>query len=266
MSTAAAIAGPVEPVRAVDLTVRFGAVTALDCICHDFCLGHDFIPGTTTAVMGPNGAGKTTLLECLAGLLRPSSGRVAGAPGRVAYVRQQAPAGWMPLTAREVLAMGRYRARGLTGRLRAADRAVMRAAADRLDVAGLLNRPYGDLSGGQRQRVVIAQALALEPNLLLLDEPISGLDLPSQERILAVLDESAASGLAVVITTHHLDEARHCHEVLLLANRLVAAGPPEKVLTPDLLRETFGPRTLGDHRRHDHEHSLLVLDDHGHSH
>ena len=266
MSTAAAIAGPVELVRAVDLTVRFGAVTALDCICHDFCLGHDFIPGTTTAVMGPNGAGKTTLLECLAGLLRPSSGRVAGAPGRVAYVRQQAPAGWMPLTAREVLAMGRYRARGLTGRLRAADRAVMRAAADRLDVAGLLNRPYGDLSGGQRQRVVIAQALALEPNLLLLDEPISGLDLPSQERILAVLDESAASGLAVVITTHHLDEARHCHEVLLLANRLVAAGPPEKVLTPDLLRETFGPRTLGDHRRHDHEHSLLVLDDHGHSH
>ena len=266
MSTAAAIAGPVEPVRAVDLTVRFGAVTALDCICHDFCLGHDFIPGTTTAVMGPNGAGKTTLLECLAGLLRPSSGRVAGAPGRVAYVRQQAPAGWMPLTAREVLAMGRYRARGLTGRLRAADRAVMRAAADRLDVTGLLNRPYGDLSGGQRQRVVIAQALALEPNLLLLDEPISGLDLPSQERILAVLDESAASGLAVVITTHHLDEARHCHEVLLLANRLVAAGPPEKVLTPDLLRETFGPRTLGDHRRHDHDHSLLVLDDHGHSH
>ena len=266
MSTAAAIAGPVEPVRAVDLTVRFGAVTALDCICHDFCLGHDFIPGTTTAVMGPNGAGKTTLLECLAGLLRPSSGRVAGAPGRVAYVRQQAPAGWMPLTAREVLAMGRYRARGLTGRLRAADRAVMRAAADRLDVAGLLNRPYGDLSGGQRQRVVIAQALALEPNLLLLDEPISGLDLPSQERILTVLDESAASGLAVVITTHHLDEARHCHEVLLLANRLVAAGPPEKVLTPDLLRETFGPRTLGDHRRHDHDHSLLVLDDHGHSH
>lgn len=257
MSTPATL---VEPVRAVDLTVRFGAVTALDGV------SHDFKPGTTTAVMGPNGAGKTTLLECLAGLLRPSSGRVAGAPDRVAYARQQAPAGWMPLTAREVLAMGRYRARGLTGWLRAADRAVMATAADRLDVAGLLSRPYGDLSGGQRQRVVIAQALALEPDLLLLDEPISGLDLPSQERILAVLDESAASGLAVVVTTHHLDEARHCHEVLLLANRLVAAGPPEEVLTPDRLRETFGPRTLGDHRRHDHDHSLLVLDDHGHPH
>lgn len=260
MSTPAAIAASVEPVRVVDLTVRFGAVTALDRV------DHDFEPGVTAAVMGPNGAGKTTLLECLAGLLRPSSGRVAGAPDRVAYVRQQVPAGWMPLTAREVLAMGRYRARGLVGRLRAADRAVMAAAADRLDVADLLSRPYGDLSGGQRQRVVIAQALALEPELLLLDEPISGLDLPSQERILAVLDESAASGLAVVVTTHHLDEARHCHEVLLLANRLVAAGPPDEVLTPDRLRETFGPRTLGDHRRHDHDHSLLVLDDHGHSH
>ena len=260
MSTSVAPASPVEPVRAVDLTVRFGSITALDGV------RHAFEPGTTTAVMGPNGAGKTTLLECLAGLLRPSSGRVTGAPDRVGYVRQRPPLGWMPLTAREVLAMGRYWARGLIGRLTAADRAVMRAAADRLDVADLLSRPYGDLSDGQRQRVVIAQALALEPGLLLLDEPISGLDLPSQERILAVLDESAASGLAVVATTHHLDEARHCHEVLLLAHRLVAAGPPEEVLTPDRLRETFGPRTLGDHDRHDHDHSLLVLDDHGHSH
>ena len=259
MSTAAAIAVSVEPVRAVDLTVRFGAVTALDRV------DHDFVPGTTAAVMGPNGAGKTTLLECLAGLLRPNSGRVAGAPDRVAYVRQQTPAGWMPLTAREVLAMGRYRARGLTGRLRAADRAVMAAAADRLDVADLLGRPYGDLSGGQRQRVVIAQALALEPDLLLLDEPIRGLDLPSQERILAVLDESAAAGLAVVITTHHLDEACQCDDVLLLANRLVASGPPEEVLTPDWLRETFGPRTLGDHCCPDHDDSMLVFDDHGHS-
>ena len=156
MSTAAAVAVSVEPVRTVDLTVRFGAVTALDRVAHDF------VPGTTAAVMGPNGAGKTTLLECLAGMLRPSLGRVEGAPDRVAYVRQQAPSGWMPLTAREVLAMGRYRAKGLTGWLRAADRAIMADAADRLDVAHLLSRPYGDLSGGQRQRVVIAQALALE--------------------------------------------------------------------------------------------------------
>ena len=247
-----------EPVRVVDLTVRFGAVTALERI------DHTFLPGTTTAIMGVNGAGKTTLLECLAGLLRPSSGRVEGIPASIAYVQQQSPRAWMPLTAGEVLAMGRYRQRGLIGRFGAKDRAVMRDAADHLDVTELLNRPYGDLSSGQRQRVVIAQALTIEPDLVLLDEPISGLDIPSQECILTVLDESAAMGLVVVVTTHHLDEARHCQTVLLLANRLVATGPPADILTPDRLRETFGPRMLGDHRRHDHDHSLLVLDDHGH--
>jgi ABC-type Mn2+/Zn2+ transport system ATPase subunit len=100
----------------------------------------------------------------------------------------------------------------------------------------------------------------------LLDEPLTGLDLPSQERILAVIAAATADGAIVVVSTHHLDEARHCDQVALLAGRVVAAGRPDAVLVAERLRETYGPRTLGDHHGHDHSHSLLVLDDHGHDH
>lgn len=247
-------------VRLVDLSVRFGSATALDSV------SHHFEPGTATAVMGINGSGKTTLLECLAGLLDPTAGRIEGRVARVGYVRQELPRAWMPLIAREVVAMGRYRDRGLLRWFRAGDRSAVLDAASRLGVAELLDQQYGELSSGQRRRVMIAQALATDPELLLLDEPISGLDIPSQERILAVLAASTARGMTVVITTHHLDEARHCDVVLLLSNRLVAAGCPETVLTPERLRVAFGARVLGDHADHDHDHELHVVDDHGHQH
>lgn len=247
------------PVAVDNLTVRFDTVTALDRITHVFQ------PGTATAVMGVNGSGKTTLLESLAGILRISSGRISGVPDRVAYVCQHPPVSWIPLTVGEVLAMGRYRERGLIGRFRAADRTAVLKAADHLDVAQLRNRNFDSLSGGQQQRVRIAQALAAEPSLILLDEPITGLDIPSQNRILAVIDEYAERGAVVIVTTHHLDEARHCHVVMLLANSLVAVGSPEEVLTAERLRGAFGPRVLGDHAHHDHDHDLHVLDDHGHA-
>ena len=246
------------PIAVENLTVRFDTVTALDRITHVFQ------PGTATAVMGVNGSGKTTLLESLAGMLRITSGRISGVPDRVAYICQHPPATWMPLTAGEVIAMGRYRERGLTGRFRAADRAAVLEAANHLEVAQLENRDFGSLSGGQQQRVRIAQALAAEPALILLDEPITGLDIPSQDRILAVIDEYAERGAVVIVTTHHLDEARHCHTVMLLANRLAAVGSPEDVLTVERLKEAFGPRVLGDHAHHDHDHDLHMLDDHGH--
>ncbi|MCY4423746.1 MAG: hypothetical protein OXC06_11825, partial [Acidimicrobiaceae bacterium] len=93
-----------------------------------------------------------------------------------------------------------------------------------------------------------------------------GLDIPSQERILDVIDEYTSRGAVVIITTHHLDEARHCDSVMLLANRLVASGPPDELLTEDRLREAFGDRLLGDHADHDHGQDMIVLDDHGHGH
>ncbi len=245
-------------VEVEDLTVRFDDITALDRVTHTF------EPGTATAVIGVNGSGKTTMLECLAGLQEPTSGRVRGVSENLAYVCQHPPACWMPITAGEVLAMGRYRKRGLLGRLRADDRAAMRQAGDQLDVNQLSNQSFGDLSGGQQQRVRIAQALAGQPDVIMLDEPVTGLDIPSQERILDVIDEYTARGAIVIITTHHLDEARHCDSVMLMANRLVASGTADEMLTEDRLREAFGDRVLGDHTGHDHGQEMIVLDDHGH--
>ncbi len=250
----------VSAVEITDLTVEFDQVTALDNV------SHTFEPGTATAVMGVNGSGKTTMLECLAGLQKPTSGTIRGMAENLAYVCQHLAAGWMPITAGEVLAMGRYRERGLVGRLRGSDRAAMHKAGEQLDVNQFARRSFGDLSGGQQQRVRIAQVLACEPDVIMLDEPVTGLDIPSQERILGVIEDYASRGAVVIITTHHLDEARHCDSVVLLANRLVAAGAPDEMLTEERLRETFGDRLLGDHADHDHDHDILLLDDHGHGH
>ena len=252
------VGGVVSAAEVTDLTVRFDEVTALEGVTHTF------EPGTATAVMGVNGSGKTTMLECLAGLQKPTSGSIQGMSGNLAYVCQHLPACWMPITAGEVLAMGRYGKRGLLGRLRGEDRAAMREAGARLDVNQFAKRSFGDLSGGQQQRVRIAQVLAGEPDVLMLDEPVTGLDIPSQERILEVIDVYSSRGAIVIITTHHLDEARHCDSVMLMANRLVASGTPDEMLTEDRLREAFGDRLLGDHAGHDHEQDFIVLDDHGH--
>jgi ABC-type cobalamin/Fe3+-siderophores transport system ATPase subunit len=156
--------------------------------------------------------------------------------------------------------MGRYQRRGLLGRLRRDDRECIDWAADQLEVAGLRRRSFGDLSGGQQQRVLVAQALASRPDLLLLDEPITGLDLPSQLRILEVIARHAANGGTVVFSTHHLVEARRADRVMLLAGCVLADGPPDEVLVPTLLAEAFGGRLIRD------DGTSIVVDDHGHDH
>ncbi len=250
------------PIELSDATVAFGSRVAVDCA--DFRLD----AGDSVAVVGPNGSGKTTMLRLVAGLIEPTSGTVTRpVDTSFGYVSQHAnhPA-WLPLTVDDVIRMGRYGDRGMLGRFTAADRAVMTDAASRLGVDDLMDRAYGTLSGGQRQRVRIAQALAMAPEVLILDEPITGLDLPSQQVILDLIEDQAGRGTAVMITTHHLDEARHCRRVVLIAGRIVAQGPPEEVLQPDNLRATFGDRLLGDHTHHDHAQEMIVVDDHGHHH
>lgn len=239
-----------------DATVRFDSSIALDHITTRM------EPGRSVAVIGPNGSGKTTLLRLVAGLLAPTSGTVSvPVDALVGYVSQHAnqPA-WLPLTGADVVRMGRYRDRGLLGRLTGTDKQTVVDAARRLDVEALLDRPYGELSGGQRQRIRLAQALAQRPNVLALDEPITGLDLPSQLRILDVIGEHAAAGGAVVFSTHHLAEARRADRVMLMAGCVLADGAPEDVLVPDLLAEAFGGRLIRD------DGSTIVVDDHGHDH
>ncbi len=245
------------PVRLMDVSVLHGSNRALDGV------DLELIPGTSIALVGANGSGKTTLLDVIAGLRAPTTGSVAAPP--VAYVRQHHDhRSWMPITVGEVLAMGRFDRGRLFGRRSAADRDAIADAANRLDVADLDRRQFGELSGGQRQRVLVARAVAQQSALLLLDEPITGLDIPSQEIILGVVDQLTAAGGIAVLSTHHLDEARHCDRVVLLAGRVLADGEPDAVLTVENLRAAFGDRVLGDHRDHDHGGELLMLDDHGH--
>ena len=245
-------------IRLRDVTVVRGGRRALDSI------RVDFEAGSSTALVGPNGAGKTTLLEVLAGLRQPSTGSLTGAQPSVAFVTQTHSRSWLPLSVGEVLRMARFRPTLLPRRLGPDDHAAVDDAAGRLGVRDLIDAPLDRLSFGQRQRVLVAQALARQADVLLLDEPITGLDLVSQERILGVMEAERDAGRIVVLSTHHLDEARHCDRVLVLDGRLVAAGSPEEVLVPDVLREAYGEKVLSDHAHHDHGHALLLVDEHGH--
>ncbi len=223
---------------------------------------------TSVALVGANGSGKTTLLNVIAGLAQPTSGDITiECTSKPAFVLQhQDSKRWLPVTAGEVLRMGLYGKLGLLSRLKAEDREAIAKAAEELEVADLLGQQFSDLSGGQRQRVLVAQALVQQPDVLLMDEPITGLDLPSQQKILDLIDGAAEAKRTIIISTHHLDEARHCDQVMLLSTELVAYGPPDDVLSSDNLRRAFGDRVLGDHADHDHASDFLVLDDHGHQH
>jgi zinc/manganese transport system ATP-binding protein len=252
----AVVDSPRLVVTAVDVCVHYGTTVALA----PSTLAIE--SGTSTALVGPNGSGKSTLLGLLAGLVRPTAGTLAVAEdARIAFVaQQQHQHRWMPLSVEDVLRMGRYAERGLLGRLGQRDHAAVDAAARRLDVDDLRRRPFGELSGGQRQRVLVAQALAAAPDLLLLDEPITGLDLASQERILEIIAAETEAGTAVVISTHHLGEARRTDRVLLLAGCVLAVGSPHDVLQPRLLAEAFGDRLVTSGA------ATLVVDEHGHAH
>ncbi|TYB66683.1 metal ABC transporter ATP-binding protein [Nonomuraea sp. PA05] len=186
-----------------------------------------------TAVVGPNGSGKSTLLGVLAGIIRPVHGTVEpGGARRPGYVVQRdAVSDALPITVRETVAMGRWASRGPWRRLTAHDRAVVDACMAALDVSSLAGRRLSTLSGGQRQRVLLAQGLAQEPDLLLLDEPTTGLDAAAREHIAGVIERESARGVTIVHVTHDPAEAARADHCLLLdEGRLVAQGPPAAVL------------------------------------
>lgn len=227
----------------------------------------DLGAGSVAAVVGPNGSGKSTLLHVIAGLLPGVEGdlrvlgrRPADVRRRVAYVLQATAVGqYLPVSVREVVGMGRYpltrRLARLGAAARRADRAAVDEAIDRLELGDLTRRYLGELSGGQRQRVLVAQGLAQAGEVLLLDEPVSGLDVASAERISAIVAEERAAGHTVVVATHDLAEAAAADRAVLLAGRLVAAGDPTDVLCRRHLAAAYGDRLLrlGD--------DALVVDD-----
>jgi len=219
--------------------------------------------GAVTALIGPNGAGKSTLLHALAGLLAPRRGRLdipaAGRRGGVAYVLQATGVNeQLPLTVREAITMGRYSTLGLLGRLRAEDRTAIDDALAAVGLTDLANRSLHELSGGQRQRAFVAQGLAQHAEVLLLDEPLTGVDVGSRQHILDAIDAERTAGHAVVVSTHDLGDASAADHVLLLAGRVVASGPPADVLTDDHLADAYGGHLLRLGGR------TLILDDHPH--
>ena len=241
-------AHPIPPICLRGTCMHFGSRVALAPTDLSFELSQ------SVAVIGANGSGKSTLLKLIAGLLTATDGDVA-VNGSVAFVGQhQHHHQWMPLSVEEVLRMGRYRS--WVGRVRQVDRTAIDEAAELLEVGDLLKRSFGALSGGQRQRVLVAKAVATQADVLLLDEPITGLDLPSQQVILDVIEGHAARGGVALFTTHHLGEARRADRVLLLAGCVLADGSPDDVLVPELLAEAFGGRMVaGD---------AVVVDEHHH--
>jgi ABC-type Mn2+/Zn2+ transport system ATPase subunit len=222
--------------------------------------------GSLLAVIGPNGAGKSTLLKLIAGLIRPTSGTLSvlgGPPGSaaksVAYLPQAEAVDWeFPVTVGEVVMMGRYARLGFGHQPGPTDRERVTAALETVGMADAVERQIGALSGGQRRRVFLARAIAAEPELYLLDEPVTGVDARTQEELMDVLEAEARAGKTVIATTHDLIcAAQRFHEAAFLNGRLVAQGPAELVLDQKLLSETYGGHVLvlpGDGGR-------LVLDD-----
>jgi ABC-type Mn2+/Zn2+ transport system ATPase subunit len=200
------------------------------------------VSGDFTGIVGPSGSGKTTLLRLVLGAIEPSGGTLTRRPGlRIGYVPQIETVNWsFPVTVAEVVLMAR-RQRRLAPWADAAEREAGLAVLDRLGIAELADRHIRALSGGQQQRVFLARALLGDPELLVLDEPTSGVDVRTRHEILHLLGDLHQEGLAVLLSTHDLNGiAAHCPTVVCLNGVVTGMGTPREVLTPDVLEATYG--------------------------
>ena len=213
----------------------------------------DIRAGEVLCLLGPNGGGKTTLMKTLLGLLPPLAGAVrldgedaAAWPRRrlarvVGYV-PQAHAAFFPFAVSDIVLMGRSAHIGLFAAPSRHDRAAAARALETLGIGHLHDRIYTEISGGERQLVLIARALAQEPRILVMDEPTASLDFGNQLRVLGRVAALAASGIAVVLSTHDPDHVFLCGDrvALLQDGRMEAIGAPEAVITPAALKRLYG--------------------------
>jgi ABC-type Mn2+/Zn2+ transport system ATPase subunit len=196
--------------------------------------------GEALGIVGPNGSGKSTLLKTIAGLLQPSSGElcVLGmnprklAPGSIAYVPQIEAVDWtFPATVWDVVAMGRFPRMRFWQIFSREDRTRVEEALRAVNMLDLRDRHIAKLSGGQQQRVFLARAIAQEPELLLLDEPTTGVDADTEEALRKIVRNLVASGLPVLMTTHDLDRVDEWFDrLLVLDRRVLALGTPREVV------------------------------------
>jgi manganese/iron transport system ATP-binding protein/manganese/zinc/iron transport system ATP- binding protein len=219
-------------------------------------------PGEIAAILGPNGGGKTTLFRALLGELPFRTGTVELA-GRPAYVPQTDGARLdFPVSAHDVALMGAYGRTPWFRRVSRGDRARADEALARVGLADRAGARFGTLSGGQRQRVLIARALVQDSPVLLLDEPLSGVDRPSAVQIERVFAELRAEGRALLVATHDVAQARAWPRVLCLNHGQVAFGAPDETLTTDVLRRTYGDELV----ILDGSGQAVTVSHHGHEH
>jgi ABC-type Mn2+/Zn2+ transport system ATPase subunit len=221
------------------------------------------------AIVGPNGAGKTTLFKAMVGLLHPSQGATETNGAEIGYVTQHSDVDkTFPVTVHDVVMMGRIGRMGWLRWQRPHDRDVVRDCLAQVGMLEYANRQIGELSGGQQQRVFIARALAQEATILLMDEPFAGVDVPSQEAILEILDHLRSQGVILLVSLHDLNLAVERFDRLALLNRrLIAFGPPRQVVTPKTLAEAYGGQALW----RGEDYALVVgdiscCDEEGHTH
>ncbi|MBX3054310.1 MAG: metal ABC transporter ATP-binding protein [Caldilineaceae bacterium] len=201
--------------------------------------------GQFAAVVGPSGAGKTSLLRLLLGTLQPSRGRIdlhgQGHALQVSYVPQTETVDWnFPVTVEQVVLMGRVRRSGPWPWPTRNERQRMGAVLEELGIGELAQRHIRELSGGQQQRVFLARALIAEPDLLVLDEPTTGLDLRTAETILHLLAHLNEKGMTILLSSHDLNAvAAHLPWVICLNRQVIAEGPPEQVFTEENLNRTY---------------------------
>ena len=213
-------------------------------------VGFRIQPGELVAIVGPNGAGKSTLLKAVLGLIRRADGEVLafGKPVEqnrlaIAYVPQTEAVDWdFPITAREVVMMGRYGHLGYFGRPSASDRKLVMACLDTVSMADFADRHIRQLSGGQQKRVFLARALAQQSPIMLLDEPMAGVDAFTEEAIFKLMSGFSAEGKTLVVVHHNLEALHEFSSVLLLNQSVVAYGPVDRTATPENLQRTYGGR------------------------
>jgi len=256
-----------------DLAVAYGRKVVLKGVQADIRRGQ------VVGIIGPNGGGKSTLLKAILGMAPVIAGSISlfGRPAsqlrsRMAYVPQRELVDWdFPVTAYDVAMMGRYPHVGWLRRPTSHDRSVVEHMMERVEIIGQRASQIGQLSGGQQQRVFIARALAQEADVLLLDEPMNGIDAGTQDIIMQVIEEQRLAGKIVLLATHDLVSASCACDCLCCVNeRMVSYGPVTETYTVDNLAATYGGPLImlgksaeiepahthhtGDHAHHHHSH------------
>lgn len=230
--------------------------------------------GSVTALVGVNGAGKSTLFKAIMGFVPVAKGKISilGLPVKealsrnlVAYVPQSEEVDWaFPVLVEDVVMMGRYGHMGFLRRPRAADRAAVDQALERVGMQDYRHRQIGELSGGQRKRVFLARALAQDGQVILLDEPFTGVDVKTEEQIVTLLRAMRDEGRVMLVSTHNLGSVpEFCDRTVLVKGTVLNYGPTETTFTPENLRAAFGGVlrhfTLGGDVLHDDEDAREVI-------